>query len=712
MPHPPPRRLSFSRFAQVSRRLFEELAQERRGCPGPAWRGFFLDWVKSRSRSQKRIIFVTLDLALVPLALFFTLLMLSPSVDLAFTMSVMGRHVVPLLPYLLAAAGALSLWFGVPQIRLQHFELQAMGRIARFAATLAAVAFALNWATGGLQGLGVHVIFGLSFFLGMTLCRVLLRNLLIALYRARAPRRRVLIYGAGTTGGQLAQALRNDNRVTLVGFADDNVTLHGLLIAGLPVYSPAKLQGIVKDQRIDKILLAIPSLSKPKQLQIARRLQPMGRASNADSDTGIEVQALLSFSQLIGSEDILDTLTPLEASLGASLEDQSFLGRHEVTPPVSEAAECYAGKAVLISGAGGTIGTELCHQILACRPAKIVLYELSEYALYTVHTDLGALAAEHGVTLVPVLGSVTDPRQVRQALNEHAVDIVLHAAAYKHVPLMEANPLPGITNNVLGTHILAREAREAGVARFILVSSDKAVRPSSVMGASKRLAELIVQDLANRTQSRPAGDQETIYSTVRFGNVLGSSGSVLPLFREQIRRGGPVTVTHPDVMRYFMTVTEAARLVLISGAMAAGGEVFVLDMGKPVRIIDLARDAITRSGYSVKDADAPDGDIPIDIIGLRPGEKLEEELTVTGDHRATRHPKIFCAREDCLSEIEMARALRALREALSQGDIATARRLITDYVEVHESFGAPAAGSPWEPPALPGHGAILGRAHS
>ena len=446
-----------------------------------------------------------------------------------------------------------------------------------------------------------------------------------------------------------------------MAFADDNTNLHGLIVAGLPVYSPTKIRDIVEERQIDRVVLAIPSLSRPKQAQIAHRLQRMG----------LDVQTLPSFSQLIGTEDILDTLTPLEP--------QSFLGRSEVKAPVGDAADCYSGKAVLISGAGGTIGAELSQQILACRPSKIVLYELSEFALYTVHMDLGPLAAEWGIDLVPVLGSVTDPRQVRQVLAEHEIEIVLHAAAYKHVPMVEANPLSGLTNNVLGTQTLAREAQEAGVERFILISSDKAVRPSNVMGASKRLAELIVQDLASRV---PAG-QGPIYSMVRFGNVLGSSGSVIPLFKDQIRRGGPVTVTHPDVTRFFMTVTEAVRLVLTAGAMAKGGEVFVLDMGAPVKIMDIAREAIARSGYTVQDASNPDGDIPIDIIGLRPGEKLEEELTVTGDHIGTRHPKIFCAHENRLSEIEMARALRALREALAQSDVAAARAIIAAYVEPH-----------------------------
>ena len=328
----------------------------------------------------------------------------------------------------------------------------------------------------------------------------------------------------------------------------------------------------------------------------------------------------------------MDKLTPIAP--------QNFLSRavHNVT--LEADCDSYAGRAVLISGAGGSIGSELCRQVLACRPAKLVLYELSELALYSVHQELEQLAEGTGVDVVPVLGSVTDPRQVRKVLTDHAVQVVLHAAAYKHVPLVEANPLAGLANNVFGTQTLAREAAVLGVERFILISSDKAVRPTNVMGASKRLAELVVQDLATRY-----GD--TIFAMVRFGNVLGSSGSVVPLFQDQISRGGPVTVTDIRVKRYFMTISEAVQLVLKAGSEARGGEVFVLDMGEPVPIMQLARQVIQRAGYTVRDAENPDGDIEIEVIGLRPGEKLEEELTLSQDLIGTRHHKIFCARKRC-----------------------------------------------------------------
>jgi FlaA1/EpsC-like NDP-sugar epimerase len=469
----------------------------------------------------------------------------------------------------------------------------------------------------------------------------------------------VLIYGAGTTGMQLAQALKTHEMIEPIAFIDDNPALQGLTIAGLPVLKPARIDEIVQDRAIDRVLLAMPSLSMPKRTQMARRLEKMG----------LEVQALPSFAQLIGQEALADKLAP-------ALPGQ-FLGRAQLDQDILTDDASFTGRTVLVSGAGGSIGSELCRQVLACKPAKLVLYELSELALYTIDMELRDLARKAGTELVPVLGSVTDARLARKVLGSHKVDVVLHAAAYKHVPLVEVNPLAGLANNVLGTATLAREARAAGVGRFILISSDKAVRPTNVMGASKRLAELVVQDLAERGQG-------TIFAMVRFGNVLGSSGSVIPLFQAQIARGGPVTVTHQDVTRYFMTVQEAVRLVLRASSFAKGGEVFVLDMGAPVAIRNLARHVIEASGYRVRDAVNPEGDIEIVITGLRPGEKLHEELLIGEGFLTTVHEKIFTAREARLSEIEVASALRSLREAVATADDDAARAVISRWVESYD----------------------------
>jgi FlaA1/EpsC-like NDP-sugar epimerase len=608
--------------------------------------------IRSLTRKQKAYVFLAVDLALIPAALLFTFMVQALPVS---PLEALWQS-LPTLPYLLAATAAVSMWLGLPTIQLNAYERHAVGLTAIVAGTLVIVSAVLSFFAPQKLPLGTHVMFGISYFLFVVAARAVLYQVVNAIYRRAEPRRRVLIYGAGTTGTQLAQALKAHDSIDAVAFVDDNSSLQGVTLLGLPVFPPARIAELVQDRGIDRVLLAMPSLSQPRQAQIARRLQKMR----------LEVQALPSFAQLIGEEALIDKLTPVAP--------QSFLGRESADDSLGAASNCYEGRVVLVSGAGGSIGSELCRQVMACRPTRLVLYELSELALYTVHQELEQLAEGTSIELVPILGSVTDPRQVKKVLYDHRVQVVLHAAAYKHVPLVEANPLPGLANNVFGTQTLAREAAELGVERFILVSSDKAVRPTNVMGASKRLAELVVQDLATRNAN-------TIFTMVRFGNVLGSSGSVVPLFQDQISRGGPVTVTDPNVKRFFMTIREAVQLVLKAGAVAKGGEVFVLDMGRPVPIIQLARQVIESAGYTVRDEENPEGDIEIEIIGLRPGEKIEEELTLSGDLIGTPYRKIFCAREDYLSEIEVAAVLRGLRHALAASDEDAARLVVERWVE-------------------------------
>ena len=627
-----------------------------------------LKLISALSRKQKAYVFLSLDLLLVPVALWFTYAVQALPATAAETL----WRSLPILPYLLALTGGLSWWLGLPRIPLNDYERHAVGLTAGVALMLVGASAATSALAGLALPPGTHVIFGLIYFLVSVAARAVLYQVVSTLYRRATPRRRVLIYGAGTTGTQLAQALRAHDSIDPVAFVDDNSSLQGQMLAGLPVRAPARIEALVRERNIDRVLLAMPSLSQPKQAQIVRRLQRMG----------LEVQALPSFAQLIGEEALLDKLTPVAP--------QAFLGRTARESALGPAAESYAGRVVLVSGAGGSIGAELCRQLLNCQPVKLVLYELSELALYTVHQELTQLTEGAAIEIVPVLGSVTDARQVRKVLADQGVQVVLHAAAYKHVPLVEANPLAGLANNVIGTRILAREAAAAGVERFILVSSDKAVRPTNIMGASKRLAELVVQDLATRAGGASGG---TVFAMVRFGNVLGSSGSVVPLFQDQISRGGPVTVTDPRVKRFFMTIREAVQLVLKAGSEARGGEVFVLDMGEPVPIMKLARQVIESTGYTVRDADNPEGDIEIEIIGLRPGEKLEEELTLSEDLVGTRYQKIFCAREADLSEIEVAALLRALREALAASDEAAARALIERWVDGYHREEAAVQGS-------------------
>lgn len=618
--------------------------------------GRMLKLIKSLNRRQKRGILLLVDAAIIPVALIFTFGVQAAPLTPMETL----RLVLPILPYMLAIGAGLAVGLGVSQIQLNAYEGRALAKTALLSAYLAGAMAVLSWLFGLEVALGLNVLFGVSFLMFSAASRVVMYQLLVAIYRREIPRSRVLIYGAGTTGTQLAAALRSHEGIDPVAFVDDNTALQGVLIAGLPVYTPARIAAIVTEKKITRVLIAIPSLSQPKQAQISRRLQAMG----------LDVQSLPSFAQLIGEEPLLEKLTPVKPA--------HFLGRAQAVTSLGGDCASYAGRVVLISGAGGSIGSELARQVLACRPAKLLLYELNELALYSIEMELRPLAEDSQVALVPVLGSVTDPRQVQQVLTGHDVQVVIHAAAYKHVPLVEANPLSGLANNVLGTQTLARAAEDAGVERFILVSSDKAVRPTSVMGASKRLAELVVQDLAARAKG-------TVFTMVRFGNVLGSSGSVVPLFQDQISRGGPVTVTDPEVKRYFMTVREAVHLVLRAGAMASGGEVFVLDMGEEVAILQLARQVIESAGYTVCDDANPDGDIAIEITGLRPGEKLREELTLSGERLVTAHPKIFCARENFLSEIEVASALRGLREAIAAGSPEAALAVVDRWIEGRET---------------------------
>lgn len=610
-----------------------------------------LHLVNSMSRLQKQAFLLVVDLFLVPIALFST-------IAIQERLQLVGDQLELWLVagLTMVMASALSIILRIPYIRLNAFDLSGIGKIAIFAAVLAVVTSALGGLAKLELGTGFYVVFGIIFFLLSGGSRVAMLQILLALFRRMQPRRRVLIYGAGTTGMQLASALKTHEMIEPMVFIDDNVALQGLTIAGLLVMKPARIRSIIKSYQINRVLLAMPSLSGPKLARIARNLEKLG----------IEVQALPSFAKLIGEEELIDKLAPV-------FPDQ-MLGRSRLESGIFMDEERYAGCTVLVSGAGGSIGSELCRQALAYKPEKLVLFELSEIALYNIDMELKSMVEGTSTEVIPILGSVTDARLVKKVLGAHKVKIVLHAAAYKHVPLVEANPLAGLANNVLGTATLARASREAGVERFILVSSDKAVRPTNVMGASKRLAELVVQDLANRSMG-------TVFAMVRFGNVLNSSGSVIPLFQEQIARGGPVTLTHNEVTRYFMTIQEASRLVLRAGSYAEGGEVFVLDMGKPISIRTLARNVIEASGCSVRDEANPDGDIEIVVIGLRPGEKLQEELLISEGQMTTRHEKIFIAREACLSEIEVASAVRALRSAAASADDDAAKMVMAQWVE-------------------------------
>lgn len=623
-----------------------------------------LEFVKTLTQTQKRAIIIGIDSLLIPLAL---LLALNAQFGAVGGLDYAISYLV-VLPYLLVMAAGLSVWLGISSIQLNAYDTGSIVITAVFASLLGIGSIALSAAANLQIPVVAHVIFSCFFFAVSVISRAALLQLVLAIYRRSDTHLRVMIYGAGSTGTQLVSALRNHKQIEAVAFVDDNAALHGLTLSSLPVLPPFRIKEIITEKRIDRVLLAMPSLPQAKQAQIAHRLQNMG----------LEVQAVPSFSQLIGEDALVDKLMPVEPHL--------FLNRDEVSETFNDARDSYAGRNILISGAGGSIGSELCRQILEAHPAKLVMFEMSELALFNIDMEISQRAGRMSIEIVPVLGSITDADQVRKLLVDHDIHVVLHAAAYKHVPLVESNPLAGLANNVLGTQVLAQEAANAQVERFVLISSDKAVRPTNVMGASKRLAELVVQDLASRV---PTGTGP-VFSMVRFGNVLGSSGSVVPLFQDQLRRGGPLTVTHPDVARYFMTVQEAVTLVLRAGAMASGGEVYVLDMGKPVQIEKLARQVIESAGYSVRDAKNPNGDIEIAFTGLRPGEKMIEELTLNGNLIGTGHKKIFFSDEARLSEIEVAAAMRALRDALQNRDETSARDVARRWVEGYASVPMPA----------------------
>lgn len=503
----------------------------------------------------------------------------------------------------------------------------------------------------------------LIFLMLVVTSRATARSWLDALSRrGRDSRTRLLIYGAGTAGAQTAAALASARQPdALLGFVDDDPNKIGRSVNGIKVYAPHELRALVPRLGITDILLALPSATRERRNQIIQRLQPLGA----------RVRTLPGLSDLASGRVSVQDIRELD------IED--LLGRAPVPPQPELLARNLAGRTVLVTGAGGSIGSELCRQIVREQPHTLLLLDHSEFALYSIHEELRALCALQSgtITLVPILASVVHEARLTTVLNTWRPHTVYHAAAYKHVPLVEDNAAEGVTNNVLGTLNLARAAIAHGVAHCVLVSTDKAVRPTNVMGASKRVAELILQALAAAPQvtfdtPTEAGavvlHNTTRFSMVRFGNVLGSSGSVVPLFRRQLAAGGPLTVTHADVTRYFMTLTEAAQLVLQAGAMARGGDVFVLDMGQPVKIHDLAMRMVKLAGLSERDAAHPQGDIEIAITGLRPGEKLYEELLIGDNPQPTEHPRILRAQEEYLDWAALHGPLQALTDAARHGD--------------------------------------------
>jgi FlaA1/EpsC-like NDP-sugar epimerase len=475
---------------------------------------------------------------------------------------------------------------------------------------------------------------------------------------------RLLIFGAGTSGVQTATALRVSRQFALLGFVDDDPTKVGRSINGVPVFAPLEVPDVVTQQGVTDILLALPSVSRDRRKSIIDSLRELP----------VHIRTLPALADLASGRVTVQDFRELDV--------EDLLGRDPVPPNAELIARDLAGQVVLVTGAGGSIGGELTRQIVLQQPRQLLLLDHNEFGLYSIHQELQGICAASGlaVELVPLLGSVANYERLLSVCAMYHPATVYHAAAYKHVPMVEDNAGEGVANNVFGTLNMARAAQTSGVKRFVLVSTDKAVRPTNVMGATKRMAELVLQALA-------AEDSPTCFTMVRFGNVLDSSGSVVPLFRRQLAAGGPLTVTHVDVTRYFMTIPEAAQLVLQAGAMAVGGDVFVLDMGEPVKIMDLARRMVQLSGLTVRDEHRPSGDIDIEITGLRPGEKLYEELLIGDNPEHTAHARIMKAHEDCLAWSDLALHLQTLRQAADDNDDAAIKAVL--QICVHGYGAAP-----------------------
>ncbi|HHP7053163.1 TPA: polysaccharide biosynthesis protein [Pseudomonas aeruginosa] len=489
---------------------------------------------------------------------------------------------------------------------------------------------------------------------------------------------RVAIYGAGAAGNQLVAALRLGRAMRPVAFIDDDKQIANRVIAGLRVYTAKHIRQMIDETGAQEVLLAIPSATRARRREILESLEPFP----------LHVRSMPGFMDLASGRVKVDDLQEVDIA--------DLQGRDSVAPRKELLERCIRGQVVMVTGAGGSIGSELCRQIMSCSPSVLILFEHSEYNLYSIHQELERRIKRESlsVNLLPILGSVRNPERLVDVMRTWKVNTVYHAAAYKHVPIVEHNIAEGVLNNVIGTLHAVQAAVQVGVQNFVLISTDKAVRPTNVMGSTKRLAEMVLQALSNESAPVLFGDRKDVhhvnktrFTMVRFGNVLGSSGSVIPLFREQIKRGGPVTVTHPSITRYFMTIPEAAQLVIQAGSMGQGGDVFVLDMGPPVKILELAEKMIHLSGLSVRSERSPHGDIAIEFSGLRPGEKLYEELLIGDNVNPTDHPMIMRANEEHLSWEAFKVVLEQLLAAVEKDDYSRVRQLLRETVSGYAPDG-------------------------
>ncbi|MGI9425337.1 MAG: polysaccharide biosynthesis protein [Hyphomicrobiaceae bacterium] len=621
-------------------------------------------WLVGLPRFHKRVVLVSID--------FFCL-------SLAMWLAMSFRLAQPYVPdqvsivLLLAAAPVIGIatfaWFGLYRLVTRYIGHKGTTAIAACVG-LSVLLWSLVIVMSGVVGIPRSVIL-LYAMIGAGLiyttrqiAALILRGAGIAIPVPLRERPAVIIYGAGRTGVQLLEALKQTGDARPVGFLDDATSLWGQYVSGLKIYRPEKLARLIERENVKEIILAMPEAQRRRRRTILTWLQTFP----------IRVKLMPAIEDFAAGRVTANDLREVDVD--------DLLGRDPVPPDASLLEMNITGKSVMVTGAGGSIGSELSRQIVRQKPSHLILFEQSEVALYEIESELSekmsSVPRKDRPKVVAILGSILDERQVLAALTQFNVATIYHAAAYKHVPIVEANPTIGLRNNTFGTQVLATMARKAGVERMVLISTDKAVRPTNIMGASKRLAELILQAEA----SDP--DCGTVFTMVRFGNVLDSSGSVVRKFRRQIEAGGPVTVTDPNIIRYFMSIPEAAELVIQAGAMGNGGEVFVLEMGEPVRIADLARSMVRLMGRELKDEANPDGEIEIQYVGLRPGEKLYEELLLGEQTTKTQHQRIMRNNEPFLSPTRLREPLAALQEATETDDGATIREILCDLVEGYQ----------------------------
>ncbi len=635
-------------------------------------------WLVELPRVTKRILLVINDISLISLALWLSL-------SLRY-----NQFFVPptwAFALLLAAAPLIAVaafaYGGLYRIVTRYIGHRGTYRIIGSMA-VSVLLWALLILLSGVQGVPRTVI----LFYGIIAAGLIMASRHAAAWALKSAgvripdlpdgeRRIVLIYGAGPAGVQLNDALRRRGEARVVGFLDDTPSLKGQYIGGLKVYRTDKLPRLIEREGVKEVYLAIPDAQRRERRGVLKRLE----------------QHPVRIKTLPAIEDI--AIGRVSVSDLRAVDVGDLLGRDPVPPRLDLLARNITGKSVMVTGAGGSIGSELVRQIAKQGPARIVLYEQSEVALYQIDQELREVFAsmpvdEQRPEVNAVLGSVLDAATVRDTITRLGVNTIYHAAAYKHVPIVEANAVAGLANNIFGTAVIAGAARDHGVERFVLISTDKAVRPTNIMGASKRLSELVLQAKAKTPGKDGTG---TVFTMVRFGNVLNSSGSVVRLFRKQIENGGPVTVTHPDVIRFFMSIPEAAELVIQAGAMATGGEVFVLDMGEQVKIDELARSMIRLMGLEVRDDSNPDGDIAIEYIGLRPGEKLYEELLLGENATGTEHPRILRIDEPALSTEDLTRELQVLRAAMDRSDLDAIQAVLSRTVEGYKPDAGKTAAS-------------------